>query len=80
MSRRLAGTLTKVVESDGISSQFSLVKSNQVPNSKCQRSDYLLCVQQGGNKNLTGCVITLDMKDSVTDAGAKLSLSGKQLN
>ena len=55
-SRKPAGTLTKIVESGGISSQLNLVKSNQFPREKCHRSDCLLCVQHDGNRNQTGCV------------------------
>jgi hypothetical protein len=55
-SRKPEGTLTRVVESGGSSSQFSLVKSNQFPRDKCKRPDCILCLQKDENKKQSGCV------------------------
>ena len=49
--RSPAGTLTKVIESGGISSQMNLVKSNQFPKETCLSIDCLPCFQKGGSKS-----------------------------
>ena len=54
-SRRPPGTLTKIVESGGLSSQLCLVKSNQFPNGRCHRQDCLLCFQKEGDQNQAEC-------------------------
>ena len=50
-SQSPAVTLTKVIESGGISSQMNLVKSNQFPKETCLSIDCLPCFQKGGSKS-----------------------------